>query len=684
MNRTYLTLPTLAALSLFWVGPGCPVRAAAETTAAGSPATDSRKMLSPYFLVLAADGDEGDGEEAFPLKSTDVEVRISGVIAEVTVRQVYHHTGTSVLEAIYVFPASTRAAVHGMTMRIGDRLVDARVKEREEAKQIYEQAKVENKSASLLEQQRPNIFQMNVAHILPGDRVEVNLRYTEHLVPADRVYEFVYPTVVAPRYSNTPADSPDAIAHAWVQNPYLEEGVEDPTTFDIHATVNAGMPLQQLVCQSHGVNITYTGPDTATVALDGSESHGGDRDYVLRYQLADESIASGLLLHRDEDLGENFFLLTVQPPERVRPEHIPAREYLFVIDVSGSMRGFPLNTANDLMRELADDLQSTDSFNILLFAGGSKVLAPRSVAATPANVRRSLQWLDSAQGGGGTEMVSALRRAVNLPGKDGVSRTMVVITDGLVSFERDAFELVRKNLGKSNVFAFGIGSSVNRYLIEGLARAGRGEPFVVTDPQDAAAEAAKLRAYISAPVLTDVEVDFGALQVYDVEPASVPDVLADRPVTIFGKWRGRPDGAVTIHGISGNERIRLRAPLERSATENPALPFLWARDRIASLSDFRKGDTDPEVRRQIVNLGLTYNLLTRHTSFVAVDEVVRARKGAPENTVHQPLPLPQGVPATAVGGGTVPEPRFALLILIVLAFLLLHRRRFSGEASQAS
>ncbi len=642
-----------------------------------NPASDpnASKTLSPYFIVLAEGAAEQGGVELMPLKSTRVNATISGVIADVEVRQTYHNTGSSVLEAVYVFPGSTRAAVHGMTMRIGDRLIDAKVEERQKAKAIYEEAKANNQSASLLEQQRPNVFQMNVANILPGDLIEVTLRYTEYLAPTDKVYEFVYPTVVGPRYSNTPEGTP-AAADAWVSNPYLEEGVEDPTSFDIRVNVQAGMPIQSLACGTHPVQINYSGPETASVLLDGSELNAGNRDYILRYRLADEQITSGLLLQQDKSLGENFFLLTVQPPVRVKPEHVPPREYVFVVDVSGSMNGFPLNTAKTLMRELIADLNPDDAFNILIFAGGSELMAQRSLPATPANLKRAELWLDRLQAGGGTELVKALTRAVQLSRDESISRSIVVVTDGYVSFERDAFQVVRENLGQANLFAFGIGSSVNRFLIEGLARAGRGEPFVVTEPAHAAAEARRLKAYISAPVLTNVRVDFGRMEVYDVEPASIPDVLADRPITIFGKYRGKPSGSIRLSGVSGENRFEKRVDLGSATTGNPALPYLWARHRVANLSDDHQIGADEDSRLQIVNLGLTYNLLTEFTSFVAVDDVVRdLPENAAKQTVKQPLPLPKGVPSSAIGGGTVPEPGLIHLVLLALAGFWWHTRR---------
>lgn len=636
----------------------------------------SDTTLSPYFLVVEEGGDpESRGVESFPLKSTKVNASISGTIVNVEVTQVYHNRGESTLEGIYTFPGSTRAAVHGLTMRVGEREIEAEIQEREKARETYEKAKRENKTASLLEQQRPNVFQMNVGHILPGDIVEVTLRYTEVLVPTERVYEFVYPTVVGPRYSKTPAATATD-QEKWVENPFLSEGVDSPATFDIALKVAAGMPLQSLACDSHETVIEYENESTATVSLASPRGEAGNRDVIVRYRLAGDKVASGLLLHRDEELGENFFLLTVQPPKRITPEVIPPREYIFVVDVSGSMHGFPLQTAGALMEDLISGMKPTDRFNVLRFAGGSDVFAEAPVSASAENVGRAIRWMESSNAGGGTELVAALDRAMKLPGEENVSRSLVVVTDGYIDFENEAFDLIRNNLNRSNLFVFGIGGSVNRHLIEGMARVGRGEPFVVTDPKFAKKEAEKFRKYISSPVLTNVEVDFGEFDVYDVSPATVPDVLADRPIAVFGKWKGKPHGEIRVTGRSGSENEEMVVPIEGGNLENTALPLLWARDQIRTLSDYRGVGGSGDLKNQIIALGLKYRLLTEFTSFVAVDTEVRKSPDSEKgHTVKQPLPLPKGVSSHAVGGGTTPEPGIILLLLTGAAGFLSKRKK---------
>jgi Ca-activated chloride channel family protein len=602
------------------------------------------KTLSPYFFVKSDD----PTIDRLPLKATSAVVNIAGVIADVKVTQVYRNEGRHPLEAIYVFPASTRAAVYAMNMTIGERVIVAKIKKRDEAKQDYETAKQQGKSASLLEQQRPNVFQMNVANIMPGDEIKVEMSYTELLIPTDKQYEFIYPTVVGPRYSNQSPETAPA-SEKWVQNPYQHQGEAPLYTFNIAVNIAAGMPIQKLTCASHKVCVNYHGATNATINLDKSEEYGGNRDYILKYRLAGDQIESGLLLYPGDK--ENFFLLMLQPPKRVTNSDIPGREYIFIVDVSGSMYGFPLDISKKLLKDLIGNLRPTDMFNVLLFAGGSTLMSEHSLPATAANIQKAINVIENQQGGGGTELLPALKRALGLPGSENVSRTIVIATDGYVTVEEQAFDLIRNNLGNANMFAFGIGSSVNRHIIEGIAHVGLGEPFVITKPDEAPARAEAFRKLVQSPVLTRIKVDFGDFETYDVEPHSIPDVLADRPIILFGKWRGKPQGTITISGISGTENYKdtIEVGSVKPSKTNAALQYLWARQRIMLLSDYNMLRPDNERVKEVTNLGLTYNLLTAYTSFVAIDSEVRNANGN-STTVSQPLPLPQGVSDYAVGG----------------------------------
>ena len=613
-------------------------------TVLAQPEKGADKTLSPYFYVKSDDPET----DRLPLKSTSAKVNISGVIADVIVTQVYKNEGKKPIEAIYVFPASTRAAVYGMKMTIGERIITAKIREREAARREYEQAKEQGKSASLLEQQRPNVFQMNVANILPGDVIKVELKYTELLIPTDAVYEFVYPTVVGPRYVDQPSEQTGS-SESWTSNPYLHEGESAPYTFDMKMDLAAGLPIQDISCATHKVDIRYQRSNCASIKLNSSEEFGGNRDFILKYRLSGGKIETGLLLSKGEK--ENFFLLMLQPPERVKEDQIPPREYMFIVDVSGSMNGFPLNISKKLLKDLIGNLRPSDRFNVLLFAGGSTVMSEKSLPATRQNINHAINVIERQRGGGGTRLLPALKKALSLQGTKGFSRNVVIVTDGYVSVEKEAFDLIRNNLGNANMFAFGIGSSVNRHLIEGMARVGMGEPFIITRPDEAQQKAAKFRKLIESPVLTGITIDFGKFKTYDIEPPSIPDVMAQRPVILFGKWRGRPQGKILVKGIAGDRTYRktINVAKVKPLKTNSALRYLWARHRIALLSDYNRLSPDDERVKEVTSLGLAYNLLTQYTSFVAIDTQIRLKDGKAQ-TVKQPLPLPQGVSDYAVGG----------------------------------
>ena len=623
----------------------------------------------PYFQLAGGD----PAIDRLPLKSTQVDARIAGVIADVTIIQRYKNEGQRPIEARYVFPGSTRAAVHAMQVRLGGRVLNAKIEEKQRARIQHETAKREGKTSALLEQERPNVFQMNVANILPGDDILVELRYTELVAPTEGRYEFVFPTVVGPRYHKP---STAGGSSSFPATPHLKEGEAPNSSFAMTVRFASPLPVGELRSPSHGIEVAGEGTPQAEVTVNDTVSH--NRDFILHYRLAGERTATGLTLFQGDGPdggGENFFLAVVEPPLAIAPAQINPREYVFVVDISGSMHGYPLNTAKVLLRNLIGHLRPTDTFNVMLFSGSSQMLNPAPVAATRANIDRAIATIDQQRGGGSTEIVPALKRIAALPKASDVSRSVIVVTDGYVTVENEVFQLVRRNLGNSNVFAFGIGTSVNRHLIEGIARAGQGEPFVVTKPEMAAAQAERLRKMIDAPVLTQLKARFDGLEVYDVEPATLdalPDVLGGRPVLLYGKWRGEPRGQLVLEGQAATGTHTDVVPVRAPDADASALRHLWARSRIQQLSDQEALEGGSGQRDAITALGLHYSLLTQYTSFIAIDQVVRTSEAAVP--VNQPLPLPQGVSNLAVGevGAAVPstpEPAAWLSLLVVLGLV---------------
>ena len=681
------------------------IRPSTAYAAEGDEAQED-KLLAPYFVIQSEGADIST--DYFPLKSTEVTTNINGVIAETYVVQTYENQGDKPINAQYVFPTSSTATVHGMKMEIGNHVVTATIKEKEEAKEEYEEAKEEGKSASLLEQKRPNVFTMDVANIMPGDTARIELHYTELISCREGEYEFIFPTVVGPRYiapqdgsgpvpdtyvpsrdipeEGGQSDEEDADASAgndetaddWAASPYLPEGVLPNSEYHINVNLSTGVPIADVTCKSHEINVAKETDSLARITLADSEDFAGNRDFILKYRLTGESVQSGLVLTEND--SEKYFFLTVQPPERFTPEDIPPREYIFVLDVSGSMYGYPLDTAKDLIRNLVSGLKETDSFNLVLFSDDTYLLAPKSLAANSKNVQKAIDLIDEQEGGGGTSMLPALTEAISVPMKEDIARSVVIITDGYISNEDDIYDLINQNMDSASFFSFGIGCSVNDYLIKGIAQCGMGESFLVTDSEDADASAERFASYIEAPLLTGITVDYEGFDVYDVATATPSILYAQKPLILFGKWRGEPAGTITVSGKAGGQEYKQEISVADAAVdaENESIRYLWARTKLDQLAGYGSIRNDDSVKEEITKLGLDYNMTTPYTSFVAVVEEVRNPDGESED-VKQASPLPLQVSNLAVGGGytAYSEPGGILLgiILTIVSFYGILRQR---------
>ena len=617
---------------------------------------------SPYFEI------HGDHDiDCFPLKSSHSQVTITGPIAQVVLTQTYTNDGDKPIDATYLFPSSSGAAVHGMTMKIGDRTIKAEIQEKQKARETFEKAKKEKKSASLLTQKRPNVFSMEVATILPGDELTLTLNYSEILKPNSGDYEFLIPTAIGPRYREG-ASSPNT-----VDNPFLSEGQKTITRFSVNVNLTSPLPIQNLACPSHEqATITFTSKTSASLELKAAEP---DRDFIVQYQLAGKKILSGLLTHKGSE--ENTFLLQLEPPREIKPQDIPERDFIFVIDVSGSMKGFPLNLAKDLFTGLAEELRPEDRFNMLLFAGANKVLSGKSLKATKANIDRAINFLNSTDGTGGTRLLNALEEALELPHDHDRSRSLVLISDGYIDAETEVFDLIKNKATGTNIFPLGVGSSVNRHLLEGLSHFAGRDHFIVTHSTECDAAVTRFTNIISTPVLTNIQITSQDATLSDLLPARQPDLFFGQPLSLVGKWQG--SGTITITGTAGNgEKITQNFKIPESF-DQPSLPTLWARTKVKELSDFAQLTGRDSEKKEVTELGLKYQLLTPFTSFVAIAEEVRKTKNK-SIAVTQAKPMPQGVSNSAKtpssgSSGSVPEPSSGLLILLVGALTLSLRIR---------
>lgn len=577
------------------------------------------KVEAPSFVL--------DKPSDLPLQATRHAVEVVGPVAYVRLTQVYKNTGSALLNATYVFPGSTRSAVSSLVMRVGKRTIHAELKKKEAAREAFEAAKREGYRASLLEQKRPNVFSMELTNLRPGETVEVELGYTELLEPEGGQYELVLPAVVAPRYGGKP------------------EGIGERPTVDPQSDKRPSWTANVHI--RDGLNISEVTSPTVSELEPRMDSEGrvrvqvstqGNKDFVLRWRVLPETKPdAGLVLY--EGPKENFFMMTIAPPKVVDADSVPAREMVFVLDVSGSMSGYPLDVAKEVMRESLKRLRPTDRFNILFFAGSSWRFSDKPLKATAENIERALADVSKRQGGGGTELVRALSSVAELPRAKGLARTIVVVTDGLVAFEKSAFSKVREKLQESTLFTLGIGTSINRMLVEGLARAGGGVSYVAYNKEGAAEEARRLATALRAPVLTDINLAIDGLDAYDLEPPAISDLYADRPIVVVGKYRGPAKGKLSLHAHARNSSFQkvLDVAAVKAQVSHQPLRVLWARRKLQRVADDRtlaEGGADKEA---ITNLGLKYGLLTDYTSFVAIDSEGGKASG-PQQTVVQPGP----------------------------------------------
>ena len=597
-----------------------------------------QKAESPYLKVLTKSAN-------IPLKSTKTTVQIVGVIAHVQITQTYQNLGKNAIEASYVFPMSTKAAVHDMQMIIGNRIVKAEIFEKKKANKIYNKAIKKGKRAAKLDQFRPNVFQMKVGNIIPKETISIQISYTEMLTPVNKMYQLVLPGVVGPRYNG------ENLKNETVFNQhYLKNTKNIVSDFDIDVQINAGMIIQNVSSNTHKINTHYPDANNVEIELSADNENPSNRDFVLNYSLRSSTINSGILLYEGEK--EKYFSILIEPKLNTIKKEVPAKEYLFVVDVSGSMMGYPIEVSKSLLRNLLSDLSKNDRFNILLFSADNTVFKNKSVTVNQENLEEALKFLSGTYNnyGQGTRLMNALNIGYQIPRHDEKSaRNVVIITDGFVTVEKNVFEFIEKNLNKANVFTFGIGNGINRYLIDGMARVSNSLSFNATNKVEAYKVAKEFKNYISKPQLTQLKIEADGFEIYDVEPKTIPDVFADRPILIYGKYKGKVNGNFHIKGYQGSSNFNqtLKISNGKLSNQNKALQYLWARKKIERLIDYKK-NFGQDIKQQVIELGLQYNLLSEFTSFVAVDYETVNKNGA-QKRIKQPLPTTHKTFEVAVG-----------------------------------
>lgn len=585
-----------------------------------------------------------------PLQHTDVSAQITGYIASVQVTQNYANPYAEKIEAVYVFPLPENAGINDFVMTIGERQIRGIIRERAEAERIYAEARAQGYVASMMSQERPNIFTQKVANIEPGKKIDISIKYFHTLSYQDGWFEWVFPMVVGPRYN--PAGSTDGVG-AVARNArgasgqsteiqYLHPTERSGHDIALKVDVDAGVSIEQLLSVNHKIRQQDTREHSLLVQLDPADSLP-NKDFVLRFKVAGNRPKTGLFVQRNEDGNGGYFTLLLIPPEDLKS--LPRRgvEMVFVVDTSGSMSGAPIAQAKAAVQVALSKMDPSDTFQVVKFASGAEQMAPSPMDANPQNLLTAQTYVAAMSGNGGTEMMKGINAALDFPHDENRTRVVAFLTDGYIGNEIQILRALHAKLQESRVFSFGVGSSPNRYLMDAMARLGHGNAAYLS-LNDAAEPV--MNTYfdrISHPALTNLKVNFGGdgMKVTDVYPQRLPELFVGRPVIITGRYTGSLASNITITGRVGEQQMTFTLPTRDAIEENPAIATVWARMKIADLHDeaiYEGRDVSTDVKQT----ALTYGLVSDYTSFLAVDSS-RRTEGTRGTTVSVPVPVPDGV-----------------------------------------
>ncbi|GAB4527806.1 MAG: VIT domain-containing protein [Roseibium sp.] len=668
-----------------------------------------------------------DGKEIqLPLLKADYTVSVDGDAAHVELTQTFLNPTDRPLHATYLFPLNSKAAIHAMRLDMDGETVVARIRRKADAETIFEKAKEDGKAAALLTQHRPNMFTQDIAHLMPGRPVRVTLEYVQNVPKIDGSYELVVPMVVGPRYERAQALYPlpvshgDALPRERVPESVLDElassgpqetvsgwhidrlpayppvtGLNAPADIDpervsLDLTLTAPVPVNALWSDTHALDIADEADRKTVRFADGRAVD--NRDFVLRYQLAAEAdVAAGISSRFDENRGGHLSLL-IEPPQLPAEDMAGQRELVFVLDTSGSMSGEPLAASKTFMAAAIRGLRPDDYFRILRFSDNSSVFASEAVLASEQNRARALRFVNDLEANGGTEMDRAINAAFDQRQPENTTRIVVFLTDGYIGDERNVISSISSRIGDARIFAFGVGGAVNRFLLEAVAREGRGYVRYVGLDEDAREVAAGLAASLKTPLLTDISIDWNGLDVEDQTPARIPDLFEGGSVRVLARYRTGGKHTVYVSGQVNGRAARLPLEIDLAGAGEPAgdaskaLPLLWARERIFDINRAYTigGSTDTRLENEITELGLAYSLQSRFTSFVAVSE--RKVNPDPASATSADVPLPQvsGVSARAypslnLSGSSAPEPEGLFgVMMVILGVAARFRSRLLG------
>ncbi|MDH3588294.1 MAG: marine proteobacterial sortase target protein [Gammaproteobacteria bacterium] len=656
-------------------------------------------MLAARTVVASPEDEIGAGTLLFrsdadkfpaPLLKTEVDIAVSGMIARVDVRQSFHNPGNEHVEGIYVFPLPDDAAVDTLRLHVGDRLIVGEIKEKTEARKTYVKARESGKRASLIEQQRPNMFTTAVANIAPGETVEVEIAYLQTLRFVQGAFSIRFPMTVTPRYE---PESTTTVLAATDAAPMVCCSVQDeprltPVAFHapmepgnqakISVKIDAGFPLARLESLYHSMDTVQAGnvylltPDSGSVPM--------NRDLELVWQPALGSDPQAAVF-AESWKGENFALIMVMPPETGAVSLSMSREVIYVIDTSGSMGGTSIEQARAALQFAIERLKPQDRFNIVRFASNATALFDYAVPADEAHKSNAIGFVQRLDANGGTDIAKALDLALDeqadiRASADGFLRQVVFVTDGSVGNEQQLFTKISNELGNTRLFTVGIGSAPNDWFMRKAAEFGRGTYTSIGGDHMIEERMDALLARLEQPVLRDIEI--AAPSGASVWPEKIRDLYADEPVVVRAKLAS-PEGEFRLRGSQASLPWQKNLSLKRKQ-DNPGIAALWGRGKIEALMDSLVTGANPDqVRADVVRLALRHHLVSRYTSLVAVDHTPNRAPGTSLNSGLVPANTPSGSAMSGYPAGATPATLLALFgllsLLLAAAGTLTGRRR---------
>jgi len=588
--------------------------------------------LCLFISVTAAKADglmlgEGQDQKRAPVVASAMVTEVSGVVAHTRIRQVFRNDEETTRHARYLFPLPDDAAIDSLTLRYGTHVIEGVIREKQEARREYEEAKTQGKKAALLDQNRPNLFTTRIANLDPGADVKVDMTFQTSVSPRDGVFELRLPQVVTPRF--VPPLSPLASADdvpTWdgllrrladrddiTDEDGSASAVGHPTMMAVR--LKPGLPIETIESPSHDITVRDDGENGYFVYL----ADGGvpaDRDFVLRWTLERAEDPKAAIVTETID-GNHYLLAVIAPPKSDSVDTSP-RDISFIIDTSGSMEGVSIRQARIALAAAVEALEPEDRFDIIRFDDVTERLFGSSHQATPDHKRTASRYIDQLNSRGGTMMYPALASALDDPATPNANRQIVFLTDGAVGNEAELFGLVANKLGSSRLFTVGIGPAPNSWFMRKAAEYGRGLHLQVDQPEEAAEAISRLYNKIARPSLTDISVNADNAAPEDMYPARLSDLYAGDPIVAVMRFDTLPD-RLTFHGtLDGEQWQAVVSP--RAAPNGQGIGKLWARHKIEDLMDlYQLGADEGPIKKAVLDVALPHRLVSRYTSFLAVE-----------------------------------------------------------------